>query len=151
MTTYVKWKKGEEFKILAPDTEPASVGQKMTLGFLNGDANEAAAVYTEDAILYGPGQKFESHSKETLRDEMAAMFRAMEIVAWDAEEDIETVDGVAYCWGKWLLTARLRANDQRVQMRARTLDVRRRQADGTWRMVIDHASMPMGAKLDPVE
>lgn len=119
------------------------VGRDMVQAFLDGDAERCAAVYSDDAVLYGLGPTFECHGRSAIRDEFIGMFAAMKINSFDWDDHHEVHGDIAYHWGTWTMVATMHATKQKIELSARTLDVRKRQPDGTWLMVIDHASVPL--------
>ncbi|MDO8588401.1 MAG: nuclear transport factor 2 family protein [Armatimonadota bacterium] len=128
------------------DSSSKSVSDKILKAFYAEDADACAEVYSEDAVLYGLGPKFESRGKAAVRAEYAEIFQKFKIKSFDWDDNHQMSGDVAYHWGTWELVATVRATGQTMKMRARTLDVRRRQPDGSWKMMVDQASVPLPSK-----
>lgn len=122
------------------DKESKSVSDAMTKAMLSGDLDGFLACYAKDAVLYGPGPVVESHGHDGIRAEMTGFFQAIQADSFEWDDRCDVAGDVAYHWGTWTLTGRNKITGEALTARARTLDVRRRQPDGTWKIVVDHAS-----------
>lgn len=119
-----------------------SLNQAMVDAFLAHDLDAIAECYADDAVLYGPGGEI-VRGRDGCRQSFAAMFERFEVLAFDWDDYSDQVGEFAYHWGSWKWKARVRASGEEVVIDARTTDVRRRGTDGRWRIVLDHASVPL--------
>lgn len=126
------------------DKDHNSLNQRVLDSFLAHDAGAIAENYSDDAVLYGPNGDV-AHGKEGCRNAFEAMFDAFEVIAFDWDDYGAQVGDYAYHWGSWKWTAKVRASGQEMVITARTTEVRHKGPDGRWRIVLDHASVPIPA------
>jgi ketosteroid isomerase-like protein len=126
------------------DDNPNSLSQRVLDSFLAHDAVAICENYADDAILYAPNGEV-AHGKEACRQAFDAMFDTFEVVAFNWDDYGTQVGDYAYHWGSWKWTAKVRASGQEMVITARTTDVRHKGQDGRWRIVLDHASVPIPA------
>lgn len=119
-----------------------SLSRSMLDAFLAEDAAGVAENYAEDAVLYGPNGE-QVQGREACRQVFEAMFEQLHVVDFQWDDERETHGDVAFHWGSWNWVAEVRATGARMEIRARTSDVRRLGPDGRWRIVVDHASVPV--------
>lgn len=117
-----------------------AVSEGLVKAMLASDLEGFVAQYADDAVLYGPGPVVQSVGRDAIRREMASFFAAIKAESFDWDDRSETVGDVAYHWGTWTLKGTNKETGQKLELSARTVDVRRRQKDGTWKIVVDHAS-----------
>lgn len=119
-----------------------SLSRHMLKSFLAEDAQGIAEIYAEEAVMYGPnGGRIAG--REACRRAFEAMFEQLEVTGFEWDDQCTQLGDVAYHWGAWKWSARVRATGAALELNARTTDVRRRGADGRWRIVVDHASFPI--------
>ncbi|MEQ8165142.1 MAG: nuclear transport factor 2 family protein [Alphaproteobacteria bacterium] len=120
-----------------PQSKDCSDG--LVRAMLAGDLDAFVAQYTDDAVLYGPAN-VQSVGKEAIRAEMGEFFKVIQADSFDWDDNAAVSGDVAYHWGTWTLKGKNKVTGDDLELKARTLDVRRRQADGTWLIAADHAS-----------
>lgn len=130
-----------------PARTPTEVSENLLRAALASSADGYAENYAEDAIMYGLGPKFESRGREEIRKEFQAIFAVFQVEDFKWDDHINVVGDVAYAWGSFKMVARNRHTRERAEFLCRTLDVRRKQADGSWKVVVDHASLPLPPAL----
>jgi uncharacterized protein (TIGR02246 family) len=122
------------------DKTSKTVSDILVKAMLAGDAKAFAAAYTDDAVLYGPGPVPQSKGRAAIEAEMKGMFDTLRCEKFEWDDQCSVVGDVAYHWGTWKMHATHKASGQKMTVEARTVDVRRRQPDGSWKIVVDQAS-----------
>jgi len=128
--------------------ESSVINDPFVQAMLDRDLDTFVSFYQDDAITYGLGPSPVTKGKAAIREEMAAMFQAIKCDTFDWDDTGEVVGDTAYHWGTWHLVGTNLITNEKVDMWARTLDIRKRQADGSWKIAVDHASVfptPPGA------
>lgn len=115
---------------------PEQMTQAFADAFNAGDIDQLVGLYEDDAVLAPePGKRVVG---------LAAIREALlKLLAVKGKVHAETkycmqMGEVALLQGEWHLSG-IRPDGKHVDMRARTAEVARRQPDGTWRYIIDHA------------
>jgi ketosteroid isomerase-like protein len=121
--------------------ESSELNAPFVQAMIDGDVDTFVSFYQDDAITYGLGPTPMSIGKAAIREEMAAMFQAIKCDTFEWDDSGEIAGDTAYHWGTWHLTGTNLITNEKLDMRARTLDVRKRQPDGSWKIAIDHASV----------
>lgn len=122
------------------DNGSKSVSDILIKAMLAGDAKAFADAYADDAVLYGPGPVPQSKGRAAIRAEMEGMFQTLDCDKFEWDDQSVAVGDVAYHWGTWKMWATHKPSGQKMTVEARTVDVRRRQPDGSWKIVVDQAS-----------
>lgn len=101
-----------------------------------GDFDRLASMYAEDAVLMPPGAPT-VHGRPAIREFLSSMpaFERFEL----NPEDIEGRGDLAYVRGNFLMTVLAVPGDtaSAVTERGKFLEVRERQSDGSWLLVVD--------------
>jgi uncharacterized protein (TIGR02246 family) len=92
-----------------------------------------AANYSKDAVLMPPGME-PIKGREAIQAHFAAFPPATEVMMEDVE--ISGEGGMAYVMGRYALTITPEGGEP-MTMTGQYLDIRKRQADGTWVIVRD--------------
>ena len=115
----------------------AALEETFRQAFLAGDADAVAALYSEDAILSPPGSEM-VQGKENIQEWLSTFFKMAKIteftfttVALSGENDL------AYAAGIFNMKIVFQGSDTPVSDTGKYLDVRRKQADGSWKYVAD--------------
>lgn len=117
---------------------PEDMEDLFRQGMLAGDAEGLAGLYEADAVLYDVGPEFEFRGREAIRDHYRQVFTRMRPTAVELDTQVvEIADGLAYAHG----TGAIHGAPGQPPVRVRVMDVRRRGADGLWRLVVDHISL----------
>lgn len=112
--------------------------------FLAADARGLAELYTEDAVLYDVGPEFEFRGRAAIRAHFEQVFAALTPATFDIQTTVQTEGDVAYVHGTGTVRARGADGGELPAMHLRIMDVRRRQADGRWLVVLYHLSAGAG-------
>ena len=104
--------------------------------------DQMADIYADDAVAINMNTVL--HGKQEIRESFVSMFAAM-----DFEKDFEVVEEHRHLEGALAAsllvfkgTAILKATGEKIPMIFRALDVRKKQADGSWKIILDHTSVP---------
>lgn len=104
--------------------------------------DQMADIYADDAVAINMNTVL--HGKQEIRESFVSMFAAM-----DFEKDFEVVEEHRHLEGTLAAsllvfkgTAILKATGEKIPMIFRALDVRKKQADGSWKIILDHTSVP---------
>lgn len=123
------------------EVESSAINEPFVQAMLDRDVETFVSFYTDDAILYGLGPTPVSQGKKAIREEIAGMFQVVQCATFEWDDHEEVVGDTAYHWGTWHLTGTNLMTNEKMELRARTLDVRKRQSDGSWKIAVDHASV----------
>jgi len=83
------------------------------------------------------------HGKQEIRESFASLFEAMELGDFEIVEEHRHLEGsLAASLVVFKGTATLKATGEKIPMIFRALDVRKKQPDGSWKIVLDHTSVP---------
>lgn len=122
------------------DTAQA-IDELFRQGVLGGDADGLAELYEPDAVLYDAGPAFEFRGRPAIREHYRQVFTQLRASGFDLDTQVvEMGDGLAYAHGTGTIHT-----DSAPPLRLRVMDVRRRGADGLWRLALDHVSMQANA------
>ena len=128
---------------MTPSSAPQALVETMTAAFQRGDIDAVMQAYEDGAqVLFDPATPVEGNA--ALRAAFTDMASLNPVFTYSGHEVIEAGD-IALHIAPWTMAATL-PDDTAVEQRGLSLAVLRRQADGTWKMVIDN---PHGARLLP--
>ncbi len=103
--------------------------------------DQMANIYTDDAVAINMNTVL--HGKQEIRESFASLFEAMELGAFEIVEEHRHLEGsLAASLVVFKGTATLKATGEEIPMIFRALDVRKKQPDGSWKIVLDHTSVP---------
>ena len=121
-------------------SRPEDTHQAFMRSFNEGDLDGLMALYTPDAALVPqPGQVVTGHA--AIREALQAFLALKGRIEMETTYAVVSGD-VALLRSAWRLTG-TGPDGKPMAMQARSNEVARRQADGTWRIAIDH---PYGAE-----
>ena len=120
-------------------TTPQDVQPQWAKAFNAGDLEGLLALYASDACFVPqPGQSVKGH--KAIREALQNILSLGAKIEIDADDILEA-DDTALLRGRWHLAGKA-PDGQPLDMRGRSCEVVRRQADGGWVYIIDH---PYGA------
>ena len=100
-----------------------------------GNLEALVALYEPNATLVAaPGQN--ATGTDAIRQALAGFVAAKPKIDLQVENTLRAGDDLAVCYGKWTLTAAT-PDGGATLMSGKSVEVVRRQADGTWRFAID--------------
>lgn len=116
---------------------PKDVVEQAVKAISAGDADGALEMYEATALFVGPNSEI-SCGTEEIRQALESFMNLKPNFRVDIDQ-VLTGEGcdVAQVSGRWSFVG-TDPEGQEVQMSGRNVDVVRRQADGTWRLVIDN-------------
>jgi uncharacterized protein (TIGR02246 family) len=125
-----------------PATSPEQIHRMFEAAFNAADTDALTELYEPDAVLVvQPGTVV--RGSEEIRAALGDFLALKGRITLDTKLAV-TVGDVAYIANTWSLSG-TGADGEPVTMGATTAEVARRQADGTWRYVIDNAWGDQGA------
>lgn len=128
-----------------PGTTPEQTDQLVGEALARGDVDAAVALFEPDAILVHPDDGTLLRGHEQIRTALQAML-ATDVSLEDAGPPTVLVAGdLALVLSRWTMET-TGADGEAQRSTATATDVMRRQADGTWRYVIDN---PAGVGTRP--
>ena len=105
------------------------------------DANAVAALYAPDAVLWMPGAP-EARGAKAIHDEYAGLLGTYTVTDVSLTDGhYETVQNIGVASGHFMMTLTPKAGGAPTIMGGRYSSVAKKAADGTWRYVVDHASV----------
>lgn len=122
--------------------EPAGVDQLFAEALSRGDLDGALSMYEPDAVYVDGSGESRGHAE--IRAALA------ELIALDPTLDCYEIDvvengDIAVLRADWIFSG-TNADGERFENRGRSIEIVRRQPDGSWRFVID---LPSGASPRP--
>lgn len=103
------------------------------------DADALAALYTEDALSYGPGGDV-SKGRAAIAASWTPFFSAYDDISVTLDQQGEVANKKNHAaWGIWSMTMKSAETGESVTMKGRFTDVSLKTKDG-WKYVNDHAS-----------
>jgi uncharacterized protein (TIGR02246 family) len=118
-------------------TEPAAIHAAVEAAFNAGDVDALVALYEPDARMVGPDGSVAAGA-DAIREVWSGFVALGGRMSLTTRYAVEAGD-VALLRNDWTFTA------DGFDMASQTAEIVRRQADGTWRYVVDH---PFGAGAD---
>lgn len=119
------------------------VVEKMTSAFQNNQIDAVMSAYEHGAVvLFEPGQPITN--ERDLRQMFSGMAAAKPVFTYSGHEVVVSGD-IAVHIAPWNMAAQA-PDGQKIVQSGLSIAVLRRQADGSWKMVIDN---PHGARLLP--
>jgi len=120
--------------------DPIEVHERLVQAFNAGDLDGLMALYEPDAVSVSEDGQSKYAGLEAIREE----FRA--ILTWKARMELQTVyvienGDLALLRSRWRLVG-TGPDGKPLERTSSSVEVARRQPDGTWRYIIDH---PFGA------
>jgi uncharacterized protein (TIGR02246 family) len=122
-----------------PAHSPEEIHALIAAAFNAGDLDALTEVYEEDATLIVPPDGQRVSGREAIRAALESTIALRPSFKSDVVEKLEA-DGLALTHARWSIVAT--AGDERVAMAGRGTIVSRRQADGSWRVVLDNPMSP---------
>jgi uncharacterized protein (TIGR02246 family) len=105
--------------------------------FSAGDLDGLVDLYEEDAVLVpAPGAE-PLHGKAAIRDALGGFLAPGAAFALQQTRTLEA-SGVGVAYSTWTLEGGRGEDGQPLELSGETTDIVRRQADGSWRFVIDN-------------
>ena len=115
----------------------AALEETIRQAFLASDAAAVAALYAEDAILSPPGSEM-VRGKENIHEWLSNFFKVAKITEFTLTPvELSGENDWAYAVGTFSMKIVFQGSDTPVSDRGKYLDVRRKQADGSWKFVAD--------------
>ncbi len=115
----------------------AALEETLRQAFLANDVAAVAALYAEDAILSPPGSEM-VWGKENIREWYSNFFKMAKITEFSLSPvKLSGENDWAYAVGKFSMKIVFQGSDTPVSDTGKYLDVRRKQADGSWEFVAD--------------
>jgi uncharacterized protein (TIGR02246 family) len=125
-----------------PATSPEQIHREFEKAFNAGDSDALMALYEPDAVMVAqPGRVV--RGIDEIRAALGGFLALKGRISLDTKL-VLTIGDLAYLSNTWRLTG-TGADPEPVSTGATTAEVARRQADGTWRYVIDNAWGDLGA------
>ena len=125
-----------------PATSPEQIHRLFEAAFNAADIDELMTLYEPDAALI-PQPGSVAHGTDQVREALQRYLALKGQISLDTKLVVEVGD-LAYLSNTWSLRG-AGADGQPITLGATTAEVARRQADGTWRYVIDNAWGDQGA------
>jgi uncharacterized protein (TIGR02246 family) len=125
-----------------PATTPEQIHRLFEAAFNAADVDELMALYEPDAVLI-PQPGSVAHGTDEVREALQRYLALQGRITLDTKLVVEVGD-LAYLSNTWSLNG-AGPDGQPLTLGATTAEVARRQADGTWRYVIDNAWGDQGA------
>lgn len=116
-------------------SHPATVVDELFDAINRGDLQAAISKYETEACFVVRPRQIVSGTK-ALHEAIGGMIAHRPVLTVDTQQTIE-IEGLALYCSKWRLTGTA-ADGTPIQMSGASSDVLRRQADGSWRIVIDN-------------
>lgn len=130
-----------ENKVTKDQAEIRAVIEKMTAAFQNNEIDNVMRAYENGAVVvFEPGKPVADAAQ--LRQMFAGMAAAKPVFAYSGHEVVVSGDTALHI-APWRMTARL-PDGKDIMQSGLSVAVLHRQADGSWKMVIDN---PHGARL----
>ena len=122
--------------------ELKAMDEVFATAFAKKDVGTIADLYADDAIAINIGEPSLSKGKNDIRAMLEGLFSMMEFQGFEVVEEHRQIFGdVAYTLTITKTTAAL-PSGEKMELTIRGLDVRQKMADGSWKVVADHTSMP---------
>jgi uncharacterized protein (TIGR02246 family) len=125
-----------------PATSPEQIHRLFEAAFNAADIDELMTLYEPDAALI-PQPGSVAHGTDQVREALQRYLALKGQISLETKQVVEVGD-LAYLSNTWSLRG-AGADGQPITLGATTAEVARRQADGTWRYVIDNAWGDQGA------
>jgi len=119
-------------------TRPEDLAQRWAEAFNAGDAEALVALYEPRATLVTPGSGQALAGQDAIREMLEQLLALKATMAMQTEYCVAG-DDLALGRVRWRLTGTA-SDGQPLDMRGCSIEVYRRQNDGSWRYAIDHAS-----------
>jgi uncharacterized protein (TIGR02246 family) len=123
-----------------PAHRPEETHALIAAAFNAGDLDALAALYEDDATLIVPPDGRRVSGRDEIRAAVEPTF-ALAPLAHSEVVAILQADGLALTHGRWSMVST--AEGDRVELSGHGTIVSRRQADGTWRIVLDNPLSPV--------
>ncbi|AMY19578.1 MULTISPECIES: YybH family protein [Nocardiaceae] len=102
------------------------------------DLESALSLFENDAVFIHPDGV--AHGRDAIRDQISGMLTADSLDWLEGPEAFVDASGtLAFVRGKWSTTFTNSDGSQTIST-GRNIEVVRKQADGTWKFVIDHGN-----------
>lgn len=125
-----------ESDAFTPVGEPEHMNAAFAAAYNSGDVEQLLALYEPDAIL-APGPGLRAVGLEAIREALLGLLGLGGTMSSENLYCLRSGD-VALLQGSWQLSA-VAADGTAIELASRTAEVVRRQPDGSWRYVADHA------------
>jgi uncharacterized protein (TIGR02246 family) len=110
--------------------------------FAKKDVGTIANLYADDAIAINIGEPSVSKSKSEIQSVLETLFNTMEFQSFEIVEEHRKIFGdVAFTLTLTKTKVALPSGES-MELTIRGLDVRQKMADGSWKVVADHTSVP---------
>jgi uncharacterized protein (TIGR02246 family) len=119
-----------------PAQHPAGIHARFEAAFNAFDGDALADLYEPDAVMVAAPGNPPRKGSAAIRAAMEAYFAARPVIRVRTASCVEGPDGLALLECDWIMTGA--AADGPFEMSGRSVEVVRRQADGSWRYVIDN-------------
>ncbi len=121
----------------ADKEQHAALDETFRQAYLASDAAAVAALYAEDAILSPPGSEM-VRGKENIHEWLSNFFKVAKITEFTLTPvELSGENDWAYAVGTFSMKIEFEGSDTPVSDTGKYLDVRRKQADGSWKFVAD--------------
>ena len=114
-------------------TKPEDLDRLFAEGINGGDAAVVAALYEKDGVLLFQGTTFQG--PDAIRGFLEGMVAGKPRITMNVKQVVQSGD-VAMVYNDWSMTA-TGADGKSEASSGKALEVVRRQADGTWKYLID--------------
>lgn len=119
---------------------PEETHALLAEAFNNGDLDALLRVYEENAVLVAPPDEVVATGREEIRKALEPAFALRPSARIEVVKKLQS-DGLALTQARWSLVG-ADAEGQRVELGGEGSIVSRRQADGSWRIVLDNPIRP---------
>lgn len=127
---------------LANDT-PAELQENFLAALVANDLDGVVKCYASDATYYPVSGGLAATGTDEIRASWGGFLEMAKVISCDMIEANEQMAGDdALAWGIWEMSAIMPGSPDPVTMQGRFMDLSRK-IDGSWRYVVDHASMPL--------
>lgn len=120
------------------------LNEQFRQALLQRDAVAIAELYTPDAVLYDVGPELEHRGRDDIRRHFESVFATLVPSQVDLRAEVTEVGDLAWAHGTGTILAQTEQGEAMPPLNVRIMDIRRRDADGNWRIVLDHISMGAG-------
>ena len=120
---------------------PQGLDTSWMKAIMAGDANAVASLYASDAVLWFPNAP-EARGAKAIQDAYTGFLNTYKVsdVSF-TDTHYETVQNIGVASGHFMMTLTPKAGGAPTIMGGRYSSVAEKAADGTWRYVVDHASV----------
>ena len=124
-----------------PAMTPADLDRLFAVALNSGDVEALLALYEPNASLT-PEPGTEIHGKDALRGALEGFLGMQPKITMD-NKTLAQIDDIALCTANWSLSGT--GPDGPVELTGHSVEVARKQSDGSWLFVIDN---PFGLEWD---